>query len=65
MDKLRLYIERPTDRDEIAAILFRNGYTVRQGKERKGNRTKTCVECWQPDKLVSATEGGQDNADRA
>ena len=42
----RLYIEKPADRDEVAMILCRNGYIVRQGKEKQGNKSVWFVEYW-------------------
>jgi hypothetical protein len=44
--KTRLYIEIAADRDAMVAILARNGYTVRQGKEKAGNRYRHYVEFW-------------------
>jgi hypothetical protein len=41
---MRLYITKAEDRDTVLMILGRNGYTVRQGKERKENKTVTFVE---------------------
>jgi len=45
--KNKLFIAKPDDRETIIVILARNGYTVRQGKE-KGNTGKmVCfVEYW-------------------
>lgn len=42
----RIYIDRDADRDTIGAILIRNGYTVRQGKEKQGNKYVKYVEYW-------------------
>lgn len=32
---MKLYISEPEDRDAVIVILARNGYTVRQGKEKR------------------------------
>ena len=32
---MKFYISKPDDRDSMIVILARNGYTVRQGKEKK------------------------------
>lgn len=32
---MKYYISKPEDRDQMIMILARNGYTVRQGKEKK------------------------------
>lgn len=51
MTPLRLYITNPSDRDAVVAILARNGYTVRIGKEKNGRSTsyKWFVEYWRND----------------
>ena len=36
---MRIEIAREDDRLTVAAILVKNGYTVRQGKERKATRS--------------------------
>ena len=43
---MKLYVSKTEDRDQMVVILARNGYTVRQGKEKdpKSNRTVTFVE---------------------
>ena len=39
---MKLYIAKTEDRDAAVVILARNGYTVRQGKEKKnGDKTFT------------------------
>lgn len=48
--KYRLYIQSPGDRDSVIAILARNGYTVRQGKEKQGSRSVSFVEYWSEEK---------------
>ena len=42
---MKLYVSKTEDRDQMVVILARNGYTVRQGKEKdpKSNRTVTFV----------------------
>ncbi len=42
----RLYITSPTERDAVVSILAHNGYTVRQGKEKQGNKSVSYVEYW-------------------
>lgn len=32
---MKLYISREADRDQVCMILCRNGYTVRQGKDKR------------------------------
>lgn len=38
---MKIYISSPTDRDDVVVILDRNGYTVRQGKEKQQVNGKT------------------------
>ena len=42
----RLYVDKPADRDDVVVILCRNGYSVRQGKEKQGNKSVWFVEYW-------------------
>lgn len=44
MSKQKIYIALPQDRDAVVTILARNGYTVRQGKERRGKTYDKFVE---------------------
>lgn len=44
--KHRLYISKPDDRESVVVILARNGYTVREGKERSAGKTFSFVEYW-------------------
>lgn len=46
MKKTRICISLPQDRDAVVTVLARNGYTVRQGKERKGKTYEKYVEFW-------------------
>lgn len=46
MNKTRVYISLPQDRDAVVTILARNGYTVRQGKEKRGKTYEKYVEFW-------------------
>lgn len=46
MERTRIEVALPQDRDAVVAILARNGYTVRQGKERKGKVYVKYVEYW-------------------
>lgn len=43
-DWIAIEITAPADRETVAQILFRNGYTVRQRKRREGNKTITYIE---------------------
>lgn len=43
---MKVYIEQSPDRDVMVTILARNGYTVRQGKEKQGNKYLRFVEYW-------------------
>ena len=51
MDPTRIYITAPADRDAMVTILARNGYTVRQGREKTGTSKayKYFVEYWKED----------------
>ena len=42
----KIQISSPADREAVAAILFKNGYTVRLGKVPQGKRTVLYVEFW-------------------
>ena len=43
---MKLYVSKAEDRDQVIVILARNGYTVRQGKEKdpRSNKIVTFVE---------------------
>lgn len=43
---MKLYVSNADDRDQMIVILARNGYTVRQSKEKdiKSNKTVSFVE---------------------
>ena len=49
MNPTRIYITAPADRDAMVTILARNGYTVRQGREKVGKAYKWFVEYWRED----------------
>jgi len=50
---VKLKISKPEDRDAVIVILARNGYTVRQGREKKpGEKTATS--------FVEVIENGKD-----
>ena len=55
MNRTRLYISSPADRDTVLMILGRNDYTVRQGREKQGNRTLSYVEYWKEGKNGEVT----------
>ena len=42
-DVTRLEIEKADDRDAVVQILARNGYTVRQVKEKVGKNTRSSM----------------------
>lgn len=46
MTKTKIYIGLSQDRDAVVTVLARNGYTVRQGKEKKGKTYEKYVEFW-------------------
>ena len=46
MKSTKVYIGLPQDRDAVVMILARNGYTVRQGKEKRGKAYDKFVEFW-------------------
>ena len=49
MNPVRVYIAAPADRDAVVAVLARNGYTVRQGREKSGKSYKWFVEYYKED----------------
>lgn len=49
MNPIKIYIAAPGDRDAVVAVLARNGYTVRQGRERSGKAYKYFVEYFRED----------------
>ena len=49
MNPTRIYIAVPADRDAMVTIQARNGYTVRQGREKSGKSYKWFVEYWKGD----------------
>lgn len=44
MAPVKIYIAAPSDRDSAVMILAKNGYTVRQGREKNGKTYKWYVE---------------------
>ena len=52
---MRIEVFKEEDRLTVAAILVKNGYTVRQGKERKGPNGKSYVY------FVEIVMGGSEN----
>ena len=58
---MKLYISKPDDRDAVIVVLARNGYTVRQRKEKKPGE-KTCsyfVEVVEDDRISASGHGRQ------
>ena len=49
MNPTRIYIAAAGDRDAVVAVLARNGYTVRQGREKNGKSYKWFVEYYKED----------------
>ena len=47
MEKNRITVSNADDRQTLAVILIKNGYTVRVVKERNGKATITVVEYWE------------------
>lgn len=47
-EKIKIDCANQADRDTLVCILARNGYTVRQGREKRGakNTYTYFVECW-------------------
>lgn len=56
MNPVRVYIGLPQDRDAVVTVLARNGYTVRQGKERKGKAYEKFVEFWKEEESGKSEE---------
>lgn len=58
MNPQKLYISLPQDRDAVVTILARNGYTVRQGKEKQGKVYDKYVEYWKEGDCGKSEEVG-------
>lgn len=56
MSPTKIYIALPQDRDAVVTILARNGYTVRQGKEKKGKTYEKYVEYWREEEHGKSEE---------
>lgn len=59
MNRVRIYISLPQDRDAVVTVLARNGYTVRQGKEKRGKVYEKYVEFWKEGDDGKAEEIGR------
>ena len=59
MNPVKVYIGLPQDRDAVVTVLARNGYTVRQGKERKGKAYEKYVEFWKEGENGKSEEVGR------
>ena len=46
MEKYKIIVSAPSDREAVAAILFKNGYAVKLVKEKNGSRTAMSIEYW-------------------
>ena len=46
MEKQRITVSNVDDREKMAVILIKNGYTVRVVKEKIGNKTTAYIEYW-------------------
>lgn len=58
MNPVKIYISLPQDRDAVVMVLARNGYTVRQGKEKKGKIYEKYVEFWKEGERGKSEEVG-------
>ena len=58
MNRTKVYISLPQDRDAVVAVLARNGYTVRQGKEKRGKSYDKYVEFWKEGECGKTEEVG-------
>lgn len=58
---MKIYVEQSADRDAMVTILARNGYTVRQGKEKQGSKYLRFVEYWKGDS--NDRDAGTDRSD--
>lgn len=45
--KYKINVSKTSDRETLITILAMNGYTVRQGKIKNGNRTVYFIEYWE------------------
>lgn len=52
MNPIKIYIAQPQDRDAVVTVLARNGYTVRQGKEKRGKAYEKYVEFWKEEERI-------------
>lgn len=47
MNRQKIYIDKVPDREAIAALLVKSGYTVRIGREKMANgKSRSFVEYW-------------------
>lgn len=44
--RTRIYIDSPADRDHVILALTHNGYVVRDGREKVGNKWVKYIEFW-------------------
>lgn len=58
MSSVKIYISLPQDRDAVVTVLARNGYTVRQGKEKRGKTYEKYVEFWKEGESGKSEEVG-------
>lgn len=58
MSRTKIYIGLPQDRDAVVTVLARNGYTVRQGKEKRGKSYDKYVEFWKEGECGKGEEVG-------
>lgn len=61
MSPVKIYIALPQDRDVVVTVLARNGYTVRQGKEKRGKTYEKYVEFWKEGENGKGEEIGSAN----
>lgn len=58
MNSVKIFISLPQDRDAVVTVLARNGYTVRQGKEKRGKTYEKYVEFWREEDRGKTEEIG-------
>lgn len=50
MERQKIYVSNTEDRMALAAVLIKNGYTVRMSREKQGNKTIYFVEYWRDER---------------
>lgn len=52
MERQKIYVSNTEDRLALAAVLIKNGYTVRMSREKPGNKVAYFVEYWREGNAV-------------